>query len=169
MLAARFRNTSIEHTSAMQLVNIHKILAPTDFSQHSNKALGYARTLAEQWGAELHLLNVIEPTVFPTEGGLAPMGLMNLDNELTDVAQHSMEELCKHPELAGVKIVTATVHGRASSAIIDYAAEHGIDLVVIATHGRTGLEHLIFGSTAERVIRECPCPVLTIRDPDKKK
>ena len=153
----------------MQLVNIHKILAQTDISQHSNKALGYARTLAEQWGAELHLLNVVEPTVFPTEGGLAPMGLMNLDTELTDASQHSIEELAKHPELSGVKIVTATVHGRASNAIIDYAAEHGIDLVVIATHGRTGLEHLIFGSTAERVIRECPCPVLTIRDPDRKK
>ena len=97
------------------------------------------------------------------------MGLINLDTELTDASQHSIEELAKHPELSGVKIVTATVHGRASNAIIDYAAEHGIDLVVIATHGRTGLEHLIFGSTAERVIRECPCPVLTIRDPDRKK
>jgi nucleotide-binding universal stress UspA family protein len=151
----------------MQPIHINRILAPTDFSEHSYHALRYARTFDDRWNAELHLLNVIEPAVFPTEAGLTPMGLMNLDAELSTAAERAMEELTKHEELQGIQPVTAVAHGRASSAIIEYAVEHSIDLIVIATHGRTGLEHLIFGSTAERVVRESHCPVLTIRPPNK--
>lgn len=147
-------------------IQIRRILAPTDFSEHSCHALQYARLFADRWGAELHLLNVIEPAVFPTEAGLTPMGLMNIDSELTNAAERAMGEILNRQELQGVpQVVTAVGHGRASSAIIDYATQHQIDLIVIATHGRTGLEHLIFGSTAERVVRESPCPVLTIRPP----
>jgi nucleotide-binding universal stress UspA family protein len=151
----------------MRQLEIRKILAPTDFSDHACYALSYARTFANRWDAELHLLNVIEPAVFPTEAGLTPMGMMNLDSELTEAAERAMGELLKREEVQGARIVTAIAHGRASSAIIDYAKANGIDLVVIATHGRTGLEHLIFGSTAERVVRESPCPVLTIRPEEK--
>src|SRR5687768_11327747 len=147
-------------------IQIRRILAPTDFSEHSCYALQYARLFADRWGAELHLLNVIEPAVFPTEAGLTPMGLMNLDSELTFAAERAMGEVLNRQELQGIpNVSTAVGHGRASSAIIEYATQHEIDLIVIATHGRTGLEHLIFGSTAERVVRESPCPVLTIRPP----
>lgn len=147
----------------MEALEVHRILAPTDFSDHSCHALRYARSFAERWNAELHLLNVIEPTVFPSEAGLTPMGMMNLDSELTQASEGAMSEMLKRDELQGLHIVTAIAHGRASSAIIEYAATHAIDLIVIATHGRRGLEHLIFGSTAERVVRESPCPVLTVR------
>ena len=148
----------------MQTVSISRILAPTDFSEHACHALRYARTFADRWGAELHLLSVVEPAVFPTEAGLTPMGLLNLDSELTVAAERALQQLLERDELVGApNIVTAVAHGRASSAIIEYATDHAIDLIVIATHGRTGLEHLIFGSTAERVVRESPCPVLTIR------
>jgi nucleotide-binding universal stress UspA family protein len=92
-------------------------------------------------------------------------GLINLDSELTTAAEHAMAELLKRDELQGIHPITAISHGRASSAIIEYAQTHSIDIIVIATHGRTGLEHLIFGSTAERVVRESPCPVLTIHPP----
>ncbi len=149
----------------MQPIHIKRILAPTDYSDHSYYAMRYALSLARQWEAELHLLNVLEPAVFPTEAGLTPMGLMNLDDELATASDRSMTELLLRDELKGLTTVTAVSHGRASSAIIEYAQEHDIDLVVIATHGRTGLEHLIFGSTAERVVRESPCPVLTVRTP----
>lgn len=145
---------------------ISRILAPTDFSEHSCHALRYARLFADRWDAELHILNVVEPAVFPTEAGLTPMGMMNLDSELTFAAERAMEEILHRQELQGMsRVATAVGHGRASSVIIEYATQHQIDLVVIATHGRTGLEHLIFGSTAERVVRESPCPVLTIRPP----
>lgn len=147
-------------------LNISRILAPTDFSDHACYALSYARLFADRWNAELHLLNVIEPAVFPTEAGLTPMGMMNLDSELAEAAQHAMIEMLARPELVGVAPVTSIAHGRASTAIIDYATERQIDLIVIATHGRTGFEHLIFGSTAERVVRESPCPVLTVRPPN---
>ncbi len=153
----------------MEDLDIRRILAPTDFSDHACYSLSYARTFANRWGAELHLLNVIEPAVFPTEAGLTPMGMINLDSELTEAAHRAMAELLKRDELQGAQLVTAIAHGRASSAIIDYARENSIDLIVIATHGRTGLEHLIFGSTAERVVRESPCPVLTVRPPDDGK
>ncbi len=152
----------------MQLFHIHRILAPTDFSEHSLYALGYARTFADKWNAELHLLNVIEPAVFPTEAGLTPMGVMNLDNELASASESNMEELAKREELQGIQIIKSIAHGRASSAIIEYAGENNIDLVIVSTHGRTGLEHLIFGSTTERVVRECPCPVLTVRTPPRE-
>ncbi len=150
----------------MDQIQIRKILAPTDFSEHSCYALHYARTFADRWAAELHLINVIEPAVFPTEAGLTPMGLINLDSELTTAAENAMEEMLKREELQGApQVVTAVAHGRASSTIIEYSQRVHIDLIVIATHGRTGLEHLIFGSTAERVVRESPCPVLTVRPP----
>lgn len=152
--------------TGMKTLDIRKILAPTDFSEHACYALSYARTFANRWDAELHLLNVIEPAVFPTEAGLTPMGMMNLDSELSDAAERAMAELLKREELQGASPVTAIAHGRASSAIIDYARDNGIDLIVIATHGRTGLEHFIFGSTAERVVRESPCAVLTVRPPE---
>ena len=151
----------------MRQLEIRRILAPTDFSDHSCHALIYARTFANRWDAELHLLNVIEPAVFPTEAGLTPMGMINLDSELTEASERAMGELVKREEVQGARIVTAIAHGRASSAIIEYAKSNGIDLIVIATHGRTGLEHLIFGSTAERVVRESPCPVLTVRPKDE--
>jgi nucleotide-binding universal stress UspA family protein len=150
----------------MPSLEIRRILAPTDFSEHSCYALSYARTFADRWNAELHLLNVIEPTVFPTEAGLTPMGMINLDSELGTAAEHAMAELLRRSELQGARVTTAIGHGRASSAIIEYATRHAIDMIVIATHGRTGLEHLIFGSTAERVVRESPCPVLTVRPPE---
>ncbi len=142
---------------------VRKILAPTDFSDHARKAFGYARTFAERWDAELHLLNVVEPAVFPTEAGLTPVGVMKLGEEMESSARTNIEHLASSPDLAGFNVHTDIAYGRASSAIIEYARSHDIDLIIIATHGRTGLEHLIFGSTAERVVREAPCPVLTIR------
>lgn len=147
----------------MNALQIHRILAPTDFSEHSYHALEYAREFAQRWGAELHLLNVIEPSVLPTDAGLAPLGIVDLENELASGAERAMTELRARPELQGLPVITAIAHGRASSAIIQYAADNQIGLIVIATHGRTGLGHLLFGSTAERVVREAPCPVLTIR------
>lgn len=154
----------------MDQIRISKILAPTDFSEHSCYALRYARTFADRWNAELHLLNVIEPAVFPTEAGLTPMGMINIEGELSDAAERAMREMLKREELQACDepVVTSIAYGRASSAIIEYSLAHSIDLIVIATHGRTGLEHLIFGSTAERVVRESPCPVLTIRPPESK-
>lgn len=152
----------------METFEIRRILAPTDFSDHSCHALGYARTFASRWDAELHLINVIEPAVFPTEAGLTPMGMINLDSELTEAADRAMADMLKREELQGLRITSAITHGRASSAIIDYARDNAIDLIVIATHGRTGLEHFIFGSTAERVVRESPCPVLTVHPPHRE-
>ena len=143
--------------------SIHKILAPTDFSEHANHAFGFARTFAERWNAELHILNVIEPAVFPTEAGLTPIGTMQVGEEMTEAAEKNIEKISASDQLSGLNVTTAIAQGRASSAIIEYASTHAIDLIIIATHGRRGLEHLIFGSTAERVVREAPCPVLTVR------
>ena len=146
----------------MQYV-IRKILAPTDFSEHANHALGYAHTFAKRWDAELHLLNVIEPAVFPTEAGLTPIGTMQLSEEMEGAASQNLKKIAHSEQIADLHVETAVGHGRASSAIIEYAESHNIDLIIISTHGRRGLEHLIFGSTAERVVREAPCPVLTVR------
>ncbi len=148
--------------------SIRKILAPTDFSDHSGHALGYARTFAERWSAELHLLNVIEPAVFPTEAGLTPIGTMKLGEEMETAAELQLKKIASSDQLDGLQIRTGVAHGRASTAIIEYARRNDIDLIIIATHGRRGLEHLIFGSTAERVVREAPCPVLTVRPAESR-
>src|ERR1041384_5744233 len=110
----------------MPPLQIHRILAPTDFSEHSCYALSYARTFADRWNAELHLINVIEPAVFPTEAGLTPMGMINLDSELTEAADRAMADMLKREELQGLRITSAITHGRASSAIIEYARDHAI-------------------------------------------
>jgi universal stress protein A len=150
------------------LIELKKILAPTDFSPHSERALRYACRLAERLGSELHLLHVLSE-VIPT--GPDPLLMPVLppefysDNE--DRARETLRELLK-PEWGNpAAVLTAEQWGGAVEAIVDYAQDQEIDLIVIATHGRTGLSHILLGSVAERIVREAPCPVLTVRNQDQ--
>ena len=145
-----------------------KIVAPTDFSQASALALDAAALLAKQFGAEIHLLYVYDPAllsplyVVPGAASLAaptqePRAFE--DNVLRELTRLRQERL------AGVAKVELVIkqHTSAAEGIVAYAGEAGADLIVLSTHGRTGLSHLLIGSVAERVVRHAPCPVLTMR------
>jgi len=147
------------------LIELKKILAPTDFSPHSERSMRYACRLAERLGSELHLLHVLSE-VIPTgpDPLLMPVLPQEFYNENEDRAREVLKKLLKPEWGAPGSVVTAVQWGGPVEAIVDYATEQEIDLVVIATHGRTGLSHVLLGSVAERIVREAPCPVLTIRD-----
>lgn len=147
------------------MITIRQILAPTDFSKHSEGALRYACDLAETFGAGLHLLHVLSD-VMPV--GPDPMLTAVLPpeyyRETEDVTKEALEKLVEPTWGKPASVSTAVAWGHAVDVVNDYAKHHGIDLIVIATHGRTGLSHVLLGSVAERIVREAPCPVLTIRD-----
>ncbi len=147
------------------MIEIKKILAPTDFSPHSERALRYACRLAERLGSELHLLHVLSEII---AAGPDPLLIPSLPPEFytenESRARVTLRGLLKPEWGVPPSVITAVQWGGPVEAIVDYAQDQEIDLIVIATHGRTGLSHVLLGSVAERIVREAPCPVLTIRD-----
>jgi nucleotide-binding universal stress UspA family protein len=142
---------------------INKILVPIDFSVHSKNALKYAVPLARQFEASLHLVYVVEPTIYPADLGFGQVVLPGIEDELRQKGQAELNELVAK-EIGRTVKATATVRtGTPSQEILSEAEERGVDLIVVATHGHSGVEHMLFGSTAERIVRKSHCPVLTIR------
>lgn len=147
------------------MLEYRSILAPTDFSPHASVALRHACGLASRLGAELHLLHIL-PDFIPAsvDPMLAPTLPPEFFNETEAKARESLSRLLD-PAWGTPPSVKLAVHwGSAVDEIVSYAKDHAIDLLVIATHGRTGLSHVLLGSIAERIIREAPCAVLTVRD-----
>jgi nucleotide-binding universal stress UspA family protein len=141
-------------------MEFHHILVPTDFSEYSKQAVQYARELAQKFGASLDLLHVVELPPYPIEG-LPPSELGG--NLLDDLEQQATSDLAQVlPKEAEVTVVRRVVVGIPYRRIVEVAADEKVDLIVMATHGRTGFSHLFMGSVAERVVRTAPCPVLTI-------
>lgn len=146
------------------MINLKRILLPTDFSENSQVAVAYACALADQFGSELHLLNVMEDmlTMIPEPGmAFPPPGDFML--ELKAGAEKSLTQIPDAAWARGKTVVRATRQGAPFLEIIRYAKEKDIDLIVLSTHGRGGLAHVLMGSVAERVVRKSPCPVLTVR------
>lgn len=144
-------------------MKIQKILCPVDFSDASKRALEWARALAEAQGAEILLLHVIEPYILPIEYGLAPMPHVELDDQAKKNALGELKTLSEK-SLPKIKTQTLVHFGRAAESIVSLAKEKSCDLIVISTHGRTGVSRMFLGSTAERVVRLAPCPVLSVRN-----
>lgn len=147
------------------MIALKKILVPTDFSECSDVAVKYARAFAEAFGASLHLLHVIQdPYTQPwaAEAFPAPLGEM--------LAQWQQQATARLTSVLDEKErgtgVAATVVGSPFHEIVRYAAEQDIDLIVIGTHGRGALGHMLLGSVAEKVVRKAPCPVLTVHHPE---
>ncbi len=146
------------------MLEIRTILAPTDFSPHSERAVRYACGLAERLGAELHLLHVLSEIVpAGPDPLLMPVMPPEYYQENEDRSRETLSKLIP-PDWGTPRSVITTVRwGSPVEVISAYAEDQKIDLLVIATHGRTGLSHVFLGSVAERIVREAPCPVLTIR------
>ena len=146
--------------------NITRILVPTDFSATADAALDYAKGLATKLGACLHVLHVLEDAYVGGSfaGELYVPESPNLRAMMVKEAEDLLGHRVSPQDRELLKAETAVVVGRSFKAIVDYAQEHRADLIVIGTHGRTGMAHLLLGSVAERIVRTAPCPVLTVRD-----
>jgi universal stress protein A len=144
---------------------ITRILVPTDFSATSDVAVDYAATLARKFDASIHLLHVVEDRFVGGAVGaeLYAASVPALTAQLIDEAAAKLA--CVFPSAAYDRLrVTSEVGvGSPAATIIDTAANQECDLVVMGTHGRNGMSHLLLGSVAERIVRQAPCPVLTVR------
>lgn len=148
-------------------MNIRSILLPTDFSGCANYALTYAASLARQFKASIICVHVIEPVV-PTVGytGITePLPVTDISDQLEESASRELPKIAESDECAGLEIEEVIVHGDAAAEIVRVAKEREVDLIVIASHGRTGLGRILFGSTAEDVVRHASCPVLVVKPP----
>lgn len=150
---------------------IKRILVPTDFSETSDGALEFAYLLAEQFDASLQLLHVLDDP-FVTEGLAAEAYMTEAPVLRTAMLRDAQERLAHRavPRKPGaLRIDTEVLFGHGAKTIAEYASTAGIDLIVMGTHGRTGVAHLLLGSVAERVVRTAPCPVLTARHPKPRR
>ena len=142
----------------IKAVEIRTILVPVDFSKPAEQAMNYALRLARIFGSQIRLLHVIEASTVVTDS----MTWVDFYSQVKAVTQPMLENLAKTIRQAGVQVKADLVRGTAYAEIVKQARRHRVDLIVIGTHGRTGLQHLMMGSVAERVVRMAPCPVLSI-------
>ena len=155
-----------ENTKATPL-QLNKLLLPTDFSGCANYALPYAAAIARATGATIicvHVVEAIVPAVGYT-GLAAPMPIADISEQLEDSAERQLPKLAECEECIGLNVEEIIVHGDAAAEIVRVAAEQEVNLIVISSHGRTGLGRMIFGSTAEAVVRHATCPVLVVKPP----
>jgi len=148
-------------------MQIRSILLPTDFSDCGNYALSFAASLARTFGASIICVHVIEPMV-PTVGysGMTePLPIADITDQLEYSAERELPKIAEREECAGLEVEEVIVHGEAASEIVRAAKERNVDLIVVSSHGRTGLGRILFGSTAEAVVRHASCPVLVVKPP----
>ena len=147
--------------------SIKKVLVPIDFSDYSKNALKYAVNFTKQFNAELLLIYVVEPVLYPPDFSMGQIAIPSVDFEMDKRAVEELDKLDKQEIPNEIKVRSVVKTGKPFIEIIETASEENIDLIIIATHGHTGVEHILFGSTAEKVVRKAPCPVLTLREPIK--
>jgi nucleotide-binding universal stress UspA family protein len=144
-----------------------KILVPTDFSEGSAHALHYAIGFCKTYGSSLKLLHVIEDLPVPSLTGYEGLDVGVYQERLREDCSLQFERVIRGtPDLGDIAIERCTRHGVPYMQIIEEARESGCDLIVLATHGRSGLSHFLLGSVAEKIVRNAPCPVLTMKMPD---
>lgn len=142
---------------------LESILVPIDFSTHSADALAYAKELAALFGARLDLLHVVEETLHPAFYGIAVQSIYDVQPDIEEKSIEHMMEMFAKTEGPKVEVAYAARPGSAAAEIVDYAEERGCGLIVMGTHGLTGLEHFLMGSTTERVLRRSPAPVFAVK------
>jgi nucleotide-binding universal stress UspA family protein len=149
------------------MIALKHILVATDFGEPADAALSYGRELARTYHATLHVLHIVDDVYLRLGGDAYVAVLPDLQRDAELAAQQRLDALLvdNDPTPLPVRKVTLT-SAAAASAIVDYAKANEIDLIVVGTHGRRAVAHLLMGSVAERVVRSAPCPVLTVRHPE---
>ena len=146
------------------MITLQKILVPTDFSDLSQQALEFGLSLADTFRAKLYLMHVWE---LPMTGSLLPPEPYPesvLTEEQTAGEEH-LTKITNELRASGFDVEPLFVFGKPYMEIVKAAADLGIDLIVLASHGRSGVSHLLLGSVAEKVVRLAPCPVFTVKAP----
>ena len=139
-----------------------EILFPTDGEPASQAALDHAVELAERYDAQLHVLYVVDTTAYASFDA----GAETIVSALREQGETAVESAVETAEDADIRTVSAVVSGSPHSEIIEYAATEGVDLIVMGTHGRTGLDRYLLGSVTDRVVRTAETPVLTVHPPE---
>lgn len=146
---------------------IKNILVPIDFSDYSKNALRYAVQFAKYFEAKMYLIYVVEPMIYPADFSMGQVAIPSMDADLQNRAEEELKNLANNFVDFSLELETLIKTGKPFVEINETAKEIDADLIIMATHGHTGVEHLLFGSTAEKVVRKAPCPVLTLREPIK--
>jgi nucleotide-binding universal stress UspA family protein len=144
---------------------IRRILVPTDFSDSARQALEWAVSLAREFKAEVLLLHVVENLTVGYASDLFPVPMAEVYEEISSYARTELGKLAGEVRASGVAVAERLAQGTPSAEIIRIAKEEPVDLIVVGSHGKGLLDHALFGSTTERVVRKAPCPVLTCRPP----
>jgi nucleotide-binding universal stress UspA family protein len=151
------------------MIVLKTVLVATDFSEPSAAALAYGREFAVTFGAQLVVAHVAANTLTRGYGGGDGFVIIDpaLQHEIEAGARRQLDDLISDEDRQQLRAATVLLTSNAPAhAITDYANEAGVDLIVLGTHGRGGVTHLLMGSVAERVVRTAPCPVLTVRHPE---
>ena len=146
------------------MLSIKTVLVPTDFSDASESALNYGKAMAERFGASLHVLHVMEDLLahaWAAEVYVASMP--NLRDEIERESRQRLGTMLTPEDVKRLRAEIALVAGNPFIEIIRYAKANNIDLIVMGTHGRGPIAHMLLGSVAERVVRKAHCPVITVR------
>jgi len=143
--------------------DVERILVPVDFSKHSQSALIHAKEIAAVFGARLQLVHFIEETVHPAFYMTGKTSILELRPDILEKAHQALEDLLARSPGADVEAEIHVEEGRAARDIVAFAEREESDLIVIATHGLTGLQHFLLGSVTEKVVRRAPCPVFTVK------
>lgn len=151
----------------ISMIDLHRILVPTDFSKHSQNALAYATAFAEKFNADLYLLHVVQDlTLFiPDAMSMGPPVAPPIE-QFTAAAKAALERVIEEHKLQQFKVHAEVREGTPFYEIVRFAKESNIDLIIMGTHGHNALVQMLLGSTAEKVVRKAPCPVLTVRHPE---
>lgn len=144
-------------------LQFRRILVPLDFSEHSLKAFNKGLAFAHQFKAELVLVHIVEQIIYPGDWMYPPIAMSDMAAEKRGEIAQKLKALAAG---SGVKTREFVRLGRAWQEIVEIAKETEADLVVVATHGYTGLRHVLLGSVAEKIVRHAPCPVFTVRADD---
>ena len=148
------------------MIALNDILVATDFSVASDAALTYGRALARTFGARLHVLHVADDIHLRIPGDVFIGTLPDLQKDIETAARQRLDALLIDNDPTPLPATPIVVTSSAPAvAIVAYARNARVDLIVVGTHGRGAMKHLLMGSVAERVVRTAPCPVLTVRHP----
>jgi len=146
---------------------LQRILVPVDFSDTAKKALQYAVPFAKAFDAEVVLLNVMQSYSLPPEIGYVPPELVVSQRDFIASAREELDKWCAREIGGRARTQVLVREGVPWQEVVTVARETNTDLIVLATHGRTGLKHVLLGSVAERVARHAPCPVLVVRERER--
>ncbi len=149
------------------MISIKNILCPTDFSEDAENAIKYGVEFAKRFEAILHLHHVVNVPYMSVAYEIGP-DVVAARETAENYAKDYMAKKAKELEAAGVNVHVHLSVGTPFVDIVALAKEKGIDLIIVATHGKGAIEHMLMGSTAERIVRKAPCPVLTVKHPERE-